>query len=256
VPRDSSFARLMEAWNAGGAGRVVEMAKRGLGNLARRTGLAEREGVLWLQLGDAALAPPPAVSSLRERKNFRIECVQPAADDNLEALLRRQHPRLVVAEVEWCEQVGLATIRRLHRHTPQVDWLLCWNEPSPRWLELLVQCGARGAIERGAQDSELARAFDAVLAEEIWLPRRVLQWLYATLVDAPSHEPPSAVPSSMWPAESELTPRESQVVVLLRQGLTNREIAARLGVSINTVKKHVASAFEKRGIRSRRQTLR
>ena len=61
--------------------------------------------------------------------------------------------------------------------------------------------------------------------------------------------------TSLMQGESKLTEREVEVVGLLRHGLTNREIALRLGVSINTVKKHVASAYEKRGIRSRRQTL-
>jgi DNA-binding CsgD family transcriptional regulator len=92
----------------------------------------------------------------------------------------------------------------------------------------------------------------------VWLPRRVLQWLYATIVDAPAHlEGESTQPfSSSLPAtDSRLTVREAEVVSLLRQGLTNREIALRLDVSINTVKKHVGSAYEKRGIRGRRQAL-
>jgi two-component system, NarL family, nitrate/nitrite response regulator NarL len=90
------------------------------------------------------------------------------------------------------------------------------------------------------------------------LPRRVMQWLYASIVDAPAHvEGESTQPfSSSLPAtDSRLTVREAEVVSLLRQGLTNHQIGDRLGVSINTVKKHVASAYEKRGIRSRRQTL-
>lgn len=39
----------------------------------------------------------------------------------------------------------------------------------------------------GADEEELARTFDAVLADEVWVPRRVMQWLYASIVDAPAH---------------------------------------------------------------------
>ena len=109
-----------------------------------------------------------------------------------------------------------------------------------------------------ATEADLARCFDAVLVGEVWLPRRVLQWLYATIVEAPGADSVSTTQpfSSTLPSiDSRLTSREAEVVNLLRLGLTNREIALRLDVSINTVKKHVASAYEKQGIRSRRQTL-
>jgi DNA-binding NarL/FixJ family response regulator len=118
-----------------------------------------------------------------------------------------------------------------------------------------VHSGARGAVLRAADATALARAFDAVVASELWLPRQVMQWLYATMVDAPAAEHAPSAPSSSWSADSELTPRENEVAALMRQGLTNREIGERLGVSINTVKKHLASAYEKHGLRSRRQTL-
>ena len=258
MPYDSSFSRLNQAWQTSSSATVVSIAKRGLDVLARSAGLGPRTDqnhVLWLANAGAS-APPAAVTSLAGmRRNFRIEHVVPAAGADIETLLHDRHPRLLVADVDWCERVGLAAVRRLHRHRPEIDWLLCWDAPSPRWLETLVQSGARGAVLRVADGTALARAFDAVVASELWLPRQVMQWLYATIVDAPAADHTSTAPSSAWSADSELTPRENEVAALMRQGLTNREIAERLGVSINTVKKHLASAYEKHGIRSRRQTL-
>lgn len=163
-------------------------------------------------------------------------------------------PRLIVADVHWCAAAGPASLRELRRHAPSVDWLLVWDEPSPRWLEVLVASGARGAIENGAENMALGRAFDAVIAGELWLPRRVMKWLYATMIDGAATAGPSTA-SSAWPADSELTPRETEVAELMRHGMTNREIAERLGVSVNTVKKHLASAYSKMGIRSRRQIV-
>ncbi len=49
--------------------------------------------------------------------------------------------------------------------------------------------------------------------------------------------------------------REDGVLMLMRRGLTNKVIATRLGISVNTVKKHLSSVFDKRGLHRRRQTF-
>ena len=81
----------------------------------------------------------------------------------------------------------------------------------------------------------------------------MLHWLYALLLESPRSGESGARTDEA--ALHRLTSREAEAVALLRQGLTNQAIAERLGVSINTVKKHLASAYDKWGIRSRRQTL-
>ena len=255
---DASFAQLAQAWHTSHGAKVVSIARRGLGMLARSAGVASRAdqgSVLWVSHAQA-VSPPAAISSMAEgRRNFLVEHLVLGPGASLATLLDHRHPRLLVADIDWCADIGLPAVRRLHRHRPEIDWLLCWDAPSPRWLDTLVHSGARGTVLRSADAAALARAFDAVVSGELWLPRQVMHWLYATIVDVPGGDPASTTPSSSWPADSELTPRESEVAVLMRQGLTNRYIAERLGVSVNTVKKHLASAYEKHGIRSRRQTL-
>lgn len=255
---DSSFSRLTDAWNASAPGRAMSMARRSIAALARGAGLQTRPDpyrVLWVDDGDTSALPRAVTSLAHARRNYRIEAFAPDNDTALETLLHEQRPRLMVVDVNWCARVGDAAVRRLHRHACGTDWVLRWDAPSLRWLKTLMHSGARGAVLRTSDEAALARAFDAVLGGEIWLPRQVMQWLYATLIDAPGLEPAASLPSSAWPADSELTVRESEVMDLIRHGLTNRELGERLGVSINTVKKHAANAFEKRGIRSRRQTL-
>jgi len=63
--------------------------------------------------------------------------------------------------------------------------------------------------------------------------------------------PPATSPPPMLAATDHLTGRESQVVAHVRQGFTNKEIARRLGIQEDTVKKHLQAVFGKLGVRRR-----
>ncbi len=168
---------------------------------------------------------------------------------NVEQVLLSNPQRLVVADVRWCEAIGTPALQRLCRLVSTTEWLLCWPKPERQWLPMLLDTAARGALTCDATAAERARALDAVLAGELWLPRRVLQWLYVKYVEA------TEAGHALRQGSSPLTPRESEVMALLQRGMTNREIAVRLGVSINTVKKHLSSGFDKLGIHRRRQLV-
>src|SRR6185437_2197602 len=74
-------------------------------------------------------------------------------------------------------------------------------------------------------------------------------------MDLPQREPgPRSAPSSAAPGEP-LTPRESEVLNLLAQGLSNKEIAQRLQISDHTVKYHLASVFAKLGVSRRTEAV-
>jgi DNA-binding NarL/FixJ family response regulator len=167
-------------------------------------------------------------------------------------------PHLVLLDVGLLEQFGVEAALQLRQRHPAIDWMLGWQAPDPRWLEWIVRCQARGGIAWDQPRREILRAIEAVLAGEVWFSRATMQQLYVRLLDGQRPSPvggEAADPLSQPAVHPPLTMREQEVMALMHQGLTNKQIAQRIGVSPNTVKKHLAHVFQKFGLHSRRQTL-
>ena len=124
-----------------------------------------------------------------------------------------------------------------------------------------LQAGARGYLTKEAGREEIATAIRAAAAGQSVLDPAVQARLVARLVsgperpasDAPSRPAARALPD---PALSGLTARETEVLQLIAQGLSNREIARQLFVSEATVKTHINNLFAKLALRDRAHAMR
>lgn len=167
-------------------------------------------------------------------------------------------PHLVLLDVGLLDQLGVEAALQLRRRHPAIDWMLGWRAPEPRWTEWIVRCQARGGIAWGQPRREILRAIEAVLAGEVWFSRATMQQLYVRLLEAQRASllgGDTADALAQAAAHPPLTTREQEVMALMHQGLTNKQIAQRIGISPNTVKKHLAHVFQKFGLHSRRQSF-
>lgn len=112
-----------------------------------------------------------------------------------------------------------------------------------------LQAGARGYLTKEAGRDEIAAAIRAAASGQAVMDPGVQARLVAAAVQQGSDRPPAA------PAEG-LTPRETEVLVLIAGGLSNREIARRLVVSEATVKTHINNLFAKLALRDRADAVR
>jgi DNA-binding NarL/FixJ family response regulator len=112
--------------------------------------------------------------------------------------------------------------------------------------ELLAcaEAGASGYVLSDATADDLVRAIDAVARGEQHLPPRVAAALFRRLAAHEDDQPPGGGPTS-------LTLRERQILALVVQGLSNKEIATRLHIEVATVKNHVHSVLVKLRVGSR-----
>ena len=110
------------------------------------------------------------------------------------------------------------------------------------WAVRAVRAGARAVLPRTASADAIVAAVEAAVAGLVVLPADVL-------VEAPQAMTTRAAPPAA------LTAREAQVLALLAEGLVNKEIAARLGISRHTVKTHLAALFHKLGVTTRAEAV-
>lgn len=102
-----------------------------------------------------------------------------------------------------------------------------------------LEAGAIGYVDAGLPGSSLARAIDAALQGEIVYSRRVL----ATAIHGTR--------ATRLRAIGALTPRQRQVLTLISQGATDKEIAATLGITASTAQKHASNLVRRLGVPNR-----
>jgi two-component system, NarL family, response regulator YdfI len=120
------------------------------------------------------------------------------------------------------------------------------DEPSADWTARALRSGVRAILPRDSGRDEILSAIQAAHAGLVLLDPEVTQDLVVRI-------PTSAAQSS--PALDDLTPREIEVLRMLAEGLGNREMAARLGISDHTVKFHISSILDKLGAATRTEAV-
>jgi DNA-binding NarL/FixJ family response regulator len=113
------------------------------------------------------------------------------------------------------------------------------------WMLQAISAGARGVVAKNAPASDIIRAVTAVRENQIWAPRRILgAALLHQLKASRSRQPETRL-------EEPLSAREREVLRNMVAGLSNKEVASRLGIQPATVKVHTMKIFQKLGVRSR-----
>jgi DNA-binding NarL/FixJ family response regulator len=116
------------------------------------------------------------------------------------------------------------------------------------WLVDALRSGVRAVLSRDAPPEEIVAAVESAGAGLVALSREALESLLAGQQRAGSAERDP-------PRSTTLTPRESEVLRLLAEGLGNKMVAARLGISEHTVKTHIASVFAKLEVYTRAEAV-
>jgi len=156
---------------------------------------------------------------------------------------------IVMVERSMAAPGELRGLERMIERAGTARVVLLSSEMNRRMAADALRLGAAGLILTDLRGSALLSALRLVIAGETYIPPALLD-------DAPPSERHAGGAGYDEATGSSLTRRELEVVRLLAEGLSNREIAGRLGLAEVTVKLHLHNAFEKIGARSRADAVR
>ena len=160
------------------------------------------------------------------------------------------HPQVVLMDLNMPRLDGVAATRRIRADHPQTQVVVLTTYADDESIIGALQAGALGYLTKDATRAEIGRAVHAAAAGQAVLDPAVQQRLLLAAARAPAPQP------DQDHDPDELTPRESDVLRLIAEGKSNREIARSLYVSEATVKTHVNRIFAKTGSRDRAQAIR
>jgi DNA-binding NarL/FixJ family response regulator len=163
-----------------------------------------------------------------------VEAVRKALAENVDlAILDITMPRLT----------GLHAARELRRHRPHLRILMLSMHENERYLYEALKVGASGYVLKTVADRDLVEACRAALRGERFLYPGAVTPLIAELLRCADQDLPLR--------EDLLTPREQEVVKLIAEGYSSKEIADVLVISAKTVERHRANVLEKLDVRGR-----
>ncbi len=180
-----------------------------------------------------------------------IELVGSAADGaEAVALATELRPEVVLMDLRMPGVDGIEATRLLRERLPDAGVIALTTYADDESVLAALRAGARGYLTKDASSEDIRAAILCVASGSATLDPAVQHHVVAALASGPAQAEPAAAT-----LPDDLTPRESEVLVLIAAGLSNFEIAERLCVSPTTVKSHINHLFAKAGIRDRAQAV-
>jgi two-component system response regulator DegU len=178
------------------------------------------------------------------------------ASNGREALLlcSRLKPDLMLMDVRMPEMDGLAATREIKQRYPSVSVLVVTMHENPDYLLEALKAGAAGYVLKDAPQEEVTEAVRRVREGESPLDPELAARLLRRLASEGAGRGRATTRGGPAPMEL-LTPRELEVLKLMKLGRTNRQIAEDLVISVGTAKNHVEHIIAKLGVSDRTQAV-
>ncbi len=184
---------------------------------------------------------------INKQPDLRILATSGGYHDPLEQA-RRLSPHVVLIDLGLRNKNGLRLVATLTREFPQTRVIGMGLIPSQQDIVEFVEAGAAGFILKDATVEDVLGTIRAVARGVRILPPLLTGSLFAHVVEHALRKGKGELPDAV-----RMTKREREIIALIANGLSNKEIAERLSIEIYTVKSHVHNILEKLALHSRLQ---
>jgi len=167
------------------------------------------------------------------------------ASDGRSAVEKAQElrPAVVVIDIGMPQLNGLEATRQILKNQPETRVLVLSVYESEQLVEEVLDAGARGYVLKSDASRDLVRAIEELLRNHTFFTSRVGQLVLETVLGKRAH-------GKMKGGSSPLTPREREVVQLLAEGKSSKEVAVALNLSVKTAETHRANIMRKLDVHS------
>ena len=164
------------------------------------------------------------------------------ASDGRDAIrkARELNPDIMLMDINMPHMSGLAVTELLHRELPKIKVLVLSMHGNTDYVLRILQSGARGYVLKDAPTDELVRAIETVKSGEAFFSQPVAQIALNQYVSDTDENKPIA----------KLSEREREVLGLIAEGKSNKEIAMHLGIGVRTIETHRERIMRKLDIHS------
>jgi len=165
------------------------------------------------------------------------------------AHVARDAPDLVVLDQHLPDGKGTDAIHAVQQRSPHTQVVVLTADASDETLLAAIEAGAAGFIPKSEPAARIIALLARAAAGEIVIPVDDLARLIARQTERRARE------RERQRVASELTPRDREILTLIASGIDTKEIAARTGLTVNTVRGHVQSVIEKLDTHSRLEAV-
>jgi DNA-binding NarL/FixJ family response regulator len=224
--------------------RIAEMLDKPEKN---STAQVETEPITVLLADDHPLVRQALKNLLETQPDMKV-IGEAANGEEAVRLARDLQPRVVIMDIGMPVMNGLEATRQIKINNPNIAILVLTVHTDKEHVIGILDAGAAGYLTKVVFGDDVIRAIQAIVAGEAVLTPSILQQILKVVPREPAR--PAVLPLGV-----SFTPREQVILKLAAKGLTNKDIASELNLSVRTVKAHLVDIFSKIGVGSRTEAV-